>query len=315
MDNNDFNILRKLHTFFTVLTFLLLLNACQSDLQRKPEGKIKVLATTGMIADAVKQIGGQQVEVHTLMGPGVDPHLYKASLRDLGKLSNADLILYNGLHLEGKMASLFEKLEKHKRVIAVSDGIPGKLLHQTNSFGGNFDPHIWFSVPIWMLAVKKVTEALSNIDSVHAPIYQQRASVYLNRLQLLHSEITYSIASIPQQQRVLVTAHDAFGYFGEAYHIEVKGLQGLSTVSEYGLKDVSDLVNFINARKIKAIFAESSVSPRALEAVVAGCAARGNKIILGNTLYSDALGADGTPEGTYEGMLKANLHNIVEGLK
>ena len=289
--------------------------SCQPKLQERGNGPLKILATTGMIADAALAIGGNKVEVTTLMGPGVDPHLYKASLRDLNKLTSADLILYNGLHLEGKMATLFEKLEKHKKVVAVSSGVNPDLLHKTNSFGGNYDPHIWFSVPIWMQAVNEVKNALIQSDSGNAAFYIQRAAIYQDSLHKLDIEIREALLAIPNNRRVLITAHDAFGYFGQTYNVEVKGLQGLSTVSEYGLRDVSDLVNFIQARKIKAIFAETSVSPKALEAVVAGCAAKGWKITLGSALYSDAMGPKGSPEGTYIGMLRANVKHIVTALK
>ncbi|MES2389536.1 MAG: zinc ABC transporter substrate-binding protein [Bacteroidota bacterium] len=277
-------------------------------------GKLRILATTGMIADAAKNIGGPYTDVVTLMGPGVDPHLYKASLRDLNKLTDADLILFNGLHLEGKMAGLLEKLERHKHVVAVSDGVPRSSLHASGDFGGAYDPHIWFSVKIWMQAAAEAGKAIEKADPAHKEYYIAHTKAYLNRLDSLDREVTLRMATVPKERRVLITAHDAFGYFGEAYHTEVKGLQGISTVSEYGLRDVSGLVNFIIERDIRAIFPESSVSPRALEAVVAGCKARGKTIRLGGTLYSDAMGANNTPEGTYEGMIRANVKTITSAL-
>ena len=268
-----------------------------------------------MIADAALNIAGPYATVTTLMGPGVDPHLYKASLRDLGKFTEADLILYNGLHLEGKMAGILEKLSGHKRVIAVSDGIARSSLHATAAFGGAYDPHIWFSVGLWAKAAAEAGKAIERADPAHKAYYEAHTAAYLSRLYALDSEVRATMERIPQKRRVLITAHDAFGYFGEAYAMEVRGLQGISTVSEYGLRDVSNMVNFIIERNIKAIFAESSVSPRALEAVIAGCAAKGHTITLGNTLYSDAMGAAGTPEGTYEGMIRANVKSMTEALE
>ena len=282
---------------------------------RKPGEKIRVVATTGMIGDAVREIAGPHAEVTTLMGPGVDPHLYKATHGDLERLTEAHMIFYNGLHLEGKMGEVFEKLSRLKPVIAVADGIPEERLRNVPGFQGAFDPHIWFDVKLWKEAVNNIATHLQEYDSAHAADYSLRARKYSERLDSLDRAVSNAISQIPEMQRVLITAHDAFGYFGDAYGIEVRGLQGISTLSEFGLRDVTDLVNFIISRKVKAIFVETSVSQRSIEAVVEGCQDKNWDVKIGGSLFSDAMGNSGTPEGTYIGMVNANVKTIVESLK
>lgn len=277
--------------------------------------KLTIVTTTGMIQDAAKNIAGEHAEVIALMGPGVDPHLYKATHGDLEKLTGADIIFYNGLHLEGKMGDVLEKLSRVKPVIAVSGEITGEQLHEVPGFQGAYDPHIWFDVALWKYAVSTISKTLQYEDKAHASDYKEREAAYLAQLDSLHNAVNTRIAEIPEQQRVLITAHDAFGYFGRAYNIEVRGLQGISTVSEFGLKDVTGLVNFIIERKIKAIFVETSVSDRSIKAVVEGCQNKGWDVKIGGSLYSDAMGPEGTPEGTYTGMVRANVETIVEALK
>lgn len=283
--------------------------------KRNVNGKLKVVATTGMIYDAVINIAGDSVEAEALMGPGVDPHLYKATQGDLARLSQADLVFYNGLHLEGKMGEVLEKLGRTKPVVAVAANIPPALLRETPLFAGNYDPHIWFDVALWKNAVKEVGQALIELDAANAAYYQANMDTYLQQLDSLHSWVAAEIATIPDQQRILITAHDAFGYFGDAYHIEVKGLQGISTQAEFGLKDIADLVNLIVDRQVKAVFVETSVSDRAINAVVDGCRNRGHEVTIGGKLYSDAMGDFGTDEGTYAGMVRANVQTIVSSLK
>jgi manganese/zinc/iron transport system substrate-binding protein len=280
-----------------------------------PDGKLKIVTTTGMIKDAVEHVVGDKAEVVALMGPGVDPHLYKATQGDLQKLTDADIIFYNGLHLEGKMGEVFEKLGKTKPVIAVASKIKEDQLRTIPGFQGTHDPHVWFNVKLWENAVVAVLDYMRAHDQANASEYEANAKAYMVRLDSLHEAVKTSIQQIPKDQRVLITAHDAFGYFGDAYAIEVRGLQGISTVSEFGLKDVTELVNFIIERKIKAIFVESSVSQRSIEAVREGCQQKGWDVKIGGSLYSDAMGAAGTPDGNYIGMVSKNVKTIVEALK
>jgi manganese/zinc/iron transport system substrate-binding protein len=296
--------------------FMLILFACAGK-KETPVGnrKLKIVTTTGMIKDAVEHVVGDKAEVIALMGPGVDPHLYKATQGDLEKLTSADIIFYNGLHLEGKMGEVFEKLGRLKPVIAVAKDIPESRLRTIPGFDNVHDPHIWFDVNLWEEAVKTVTGFMVEYDSASTPLYKQNAAAYLHQMDSLHSSVKEQLKQIPAEQRVLITAHDAFGYFGDAYGIEVRGLQGISTVSEFGLKDVTDLVNFIITRKIKAIFVETSVSQKSINAVVEGCNQKGWNVKIGGSLYSDAMGAAGTPEGNYLGMVSANVNTIVTALK
>lgn len=270
------------------------------------------MTTTGMIADAVQQVAGEYATVVALMGPGVDPHLYKATGSDLNKLNQADLIFYNGLHLEGKMTEVLAKLGQKKPAIGVGDKLPKESLI---NHGAAHDPHIWFDVKLWSGTLPIIVEALSTFDTTHAQGYATNAANYQKKLDELHTWVQQELNTIPPDQRVLVTAHDAFEYFGKAYGIEVEGLQGISTVSEYGLKDVTNMVDLLVGRKIKAVFVESSVSDKALKAVVEGAADKGHTIAIGGTLYSDAMGAADKPQGTYVGMVRHNVKTIVEALR
>lgn len=278
-------------------------------------GKLTIVATTGMVADAVKNIVGEHAEVKALMGPGVDPHLYKATQGDLSLLTNASIVFYNGLHLEGKMVDALEKLGRNKKVVAVADGVDKAKLRRPAEFEGSYDPHIWFDVKLWSEAVRKIADELRIIDPEHVADYEKNAQDYIRRLDSLDAWVRAEIATIPKMQRVLVTAHDAFGYFGQAYDIEVRGLQGISTVSEFGLADITALVDMIASRKIKAVFVESSVPKRSIEAVAQGVRSKGHEVTIGGELYSDAMGADGTPDGTYIGMVTANVNTIVKALR
>lgn len=282
---------------------------------RLPGAKLRVLSTTGIIGDMVNAIGQDRIIQDVLMGPGVDPHLYKASQRDVYKLSRANLIFYNGLHLEGKMAEILHKLGSHKPVVALSDGIAPGRLRAVEGFGSTYDPHIWFDVLLWRDAALHVGQALAQHDSANAAFYLANTKAYCTQLDSLNNWIIKEWAQIKPDQRVLVTAHDAFGYYGRAYQVEVRGLQGISTQAEFGLQDVTGLVNFIVARKLNAIFVETSVPAKAIEAVVAGCKSKGWTVHLAPPLYSDALGAKDTPEGTYIGMVKTNTMTIINGLK
>lgn len=277
---------------------------------------IRIVTTTSMLADLVRTVGGERVEVAGLMGPGVDPHLYKASEGDVARMAGADVIIYNGLHLEGKMTEVFEQMNRRNiPTIAVAEGgVPDSLRRQSALFTGNYDPHVWFDVSLWMRVVRYVEQRLATMDSTHAPAYAANAQAYLGELEALDAYVREQIEHVPEQQRVLVTSHDAFGYFGRAYGFEVHGLQGISTASEAGTADVQDLAEMVATRRIPAMFVESSVSPRGIEAVRAAVRARNFEVVIGGTLYGDALGEAGTPAGTYLGMVRHNIDTIVAAL-
>jgi manganese/zinc/iron transport system substrate-binding protein len=277
------------------------------------ERPIRAVCTTGMVADLVRNVGGPNVEVTQIMGEGVDPHLYKASPGDVSVLSSADIIFYSGLHLEGKMSDLFERMADRRPTVAVTRGLASDLVLE--SADQAHDPHVWFDVSLWRRALDTVRDALSNFDPAHADAYKTRATIYAAELDKLHEYAKSRLAEVPNDRRVLVTAHDAFRYFGRAYNIEVRGIQGISTESEAGVKEINDLVNFIAERKIKAVFVETSVSNRNIEALIEGCAAKGHKVAIGGELFSDAMGKSGTPEGTYVGMVRHNVDTITDALK
>ncbi|MEI2283614.1 metal ABC transporter solute-binding protein, Zn/Mn family [Paenibacillus polysaccharolyticus] len=298
------------------VVLVIVLTACSSTSGVDGTGKVQVTATTGMIADVAREVGGAYVEVTGLMGPGVDPHLYKASQGDIRKLEQAKVIFYNGLHLEGKMTSILEKMSKSKQVTAVAENIPVEELHSGQATGGTeYDPHVWFNVKHWMRATEAVRDTLMEADPDHAEQYKTQAATYLEKLQALDTEVREKIGQIPEESRVLVTAHDAFGYFGQAYGIKVMGLQGISTAAEYGAKDVSELRDFLVENQIKAVFIESSVPAKAMEAIIAGAAEKGHTVKIGGELFSDAMGAEGTVEDTYIGMVRHNVETIAAALK
>jgi manganese/zinc/iron transport system substrate-binding protein len=275
---------------------------------------IPAVATTGMVADLVKNIGGSHVSVQQIMGEGVDPHLYKASPGDVNMLSSAMIIFYNGRNLEGKMGEVFARMAKQKPTVPVGQHIADQFILQEEE--GHYDPHLWFDVSLWSKAAGVVRDALVLYDPAHAADYQKNADAYQAKLATLHEWVKTEIASIPKEQRVLVTAHDAFRYFGRAYDIEVRGIQGISTEDEASVKAINDLVQFLANRKIKAVFVESSVSEKNLKALIEGCEkGRGHKVAIGGELFSDAMGKPGTPEGTYEGMIRHNVTTIVKALK
>jgi len=302
--------------FIIVLVLSTTFFSCQNEITETPANeKLTIVTTTGMIGDAVLNIVGDHAEVISLMGPGVDPHLYKVTQSDIKKLLNADAIFYNGLHLEGKMGEVLDQMAESKPVIAIYKGLAETQLRATSEFHGNFDPHIWFSVQIWTDVVRFIGKSLTEIDQIHASFYQANTTKHVEELTSLHTWTTEQINSITEKQRVLITAHDAFGYFGREYGMEVKGLQGLSTAAEYGLKDVITMVDFITDNKINAVFVESSVSDRSIKAVMEGCKDKGHDLVIGGTLFSDAMGAKNKPEGTYVGMVKYNVSTIVKALK
>ncbi len=281
----------------------------RSDFSERP---VRIVTTTSMIADLAREIGGDRVEVEGLMGPGVDPHLYKASEGDVSRMTEADLILYNGLHLEGKMVDILDRLGE--RAAAVTDEIDRSRLVTPPAFAGNHDPHVWMDVSMWTIAARSVADHLAALDTTHAAAYRERAAAYITELDSLDAYVRAQTARVPEDKRVLVTAHDAFGYFGLAYDFEVRGLQGISTATEAGTADVQNLAAFVAEREIPALFVESSVPARSIEAVRAAVRSRGFEVEIGGNLYSDALGGAGSGADTYEGMIRHNVDTIVGAL-
>jgi manganese/zinc/iron transport system substrate-binding protein len=276
---------------------------------------IRVVTTVGMIGDAVRNIGGDRVEVINLMGPGVDPHLYKPTAGDVSDLEDADMIFYGGLELEGRMTETFEMIARSgKPTVPVTEEIPVEYLRQPPEFKGKYDPHVWFDVTLWMWAVNTISKHLQAHSPDDAAMFQTNTDAYQAQIRQLDTYVRDQVARIPEQNRILVTAHDAFGYFGQQYGIEVHGLQGTSTATEASASDVQALTDLIVSRQVPAIFVESSVPPATIEAVREACRAQGWEVIIGEPLFSDAMGEDGTPEGTYIGMVTHNVDAIVSAL-
>jgi manganese/zinc/iron transport system substrate-binding protein len=280
-----------------------------------PRQKPQIVATVGMLADVVAAVAGDRADVHSLMGPGVDPHLHKPTRRDVRALASADVIFYVGLTLEGRMADALERLRLSGRhVIAVGEAIPREQLRYPDEFQGHPDPHVWMDVQLWSRCVERVAQALSEFDPAGAKAYQTNAAEYRNRLDELDDYVRRVIDTIPSRQRQLVTAHDAFGYFSRAYNIPVRSVQGITTESEAGLADISGLVEFLVTNRVPAIFIETSLSPRNLRAVLEGAKVRGSDMAIGGELFSDAMGHEGTYEGTYIGMIDHNATVIARAL-
>lgn len=274
---------------------------------------VRVVATTGMVADLARVIGGERIQVDALMGPGIDPHLYKAAPSDLRKLRAATLVLYNGKGLEGKMADVFVKLAGKTKVVAVTEQIDDAELLEAGE--GHWDPHVWFDVALWSRCAIVVGDALAEVDPANADAYRGNAKKYAARLKdELDPWVRAELANIPKERRVLITSHDAFRYLGRAYDVEVKGLQGISTSSDAGVRDVELMVELIVERRIKAIFVESSVSPKAINAVKERVEAAGHAVVIGGELFSDAMG-DHPPDDTYVGMVQHNVNLLVKALQ
>jgi manganese/zinc/iron transport system substrate-binding protein len=291
-----------------------LLTACGSESttssERNTNGDtLKVVTTTGQITDIVQQVGGDKISVTGLMGPGVDPHLYQASEGNVESLVEADLVFYNGLFLEAQMENIFEQMGD--KAVAVSKNVDRSRLLDWAAYENAYDPHIWFDVTIWMDAVKTIENTLAERDPTNAQYYQDNATKYLAELEELHQYVQSQAQKLPEDQRILITAHDAFEYFSRAYGFEVKGLQGISTASEAGTADIQDLADFIVERQIKAIFIESSVPRRNVEAVQAAVQAKGFEVEIGGELFSDSIGSPGTPEGSYIGAVRHTVDTIV----
>ncbi len=304
--------MKKKFIFLLLITGVFL--ACTPD-QKAAGDRLTIVTTTGMLHDAVLNIVGDNIDVQSIMGPGVDPHLYKATQGDLRKLNQADLIIYNGLYLEGKMGEILEKLGRRKPVLAAAEKLTDQDLISSTEFGSSYDPHVWFDVDLWGKVVTIISDEIQHFHPEKATAYEKNTKQYLAMLKALDEDVLQQIREIPEAQRVLITAHDAFGYFGRAYNIEVRGLQGLSTATDFGLRDIAEITDLIIERDIKAIFIETSVSEKAINAVLSGAVEKGHEVVIGGYLYSDAMGEFGTDEGTYLGMVKKNVQVIVGGLK
>ena len=299
----------------TILIILASFYSCKQE-SKDPNQKLQVVTTTTMITDLVQNIGGDLISIEGLMGSGVDPHLYKASEGDVTKLTNADVIFYNGLHLEGKLVEIFEKMgSQNIKTIAVGEVLDKNILIGSDYFASNYDPHIWFSISNWKKVTSFTINKLKELDPKNAVAYEKNGALYLAKLDLLETELKTTISTLPKEKRILVTAHDAFSYFGKEYDFNVVGLQGLSTATEAGVQDVQKLANFIIENKVKAIFVETSVPKRTIEALQAAVESKDHKVVIGGALYSDALGNPRTEEGTYIGMFKYNVHTIINSLK
>ena len=280
----------------------------------KENGKIQIVTTTGMITDIVKNVGGEKVQVIGLMGPGIDPHLYKATGKDIKRLTSADIIFYNGLHLESKMADVLGNMSGDTKSFAVAESVSKELLLPLSDSNGQYDPHLWFDVSLWMKVVENVRDTLIEYEPDIEADISRNAKQYLDELTQLHQYVKAQVERIPVGQRVLITAHDAFSYFGDAYGFEVRGLQGISTVAKASIADVRELATFITERRIPAIFVETSVSVKNLEAVKDAVKSKGYEVQIGGELFSDAMGSEGTPVGTYIGMVRHNIDTIVSAL-
>jgi manganese/zinc/iron transport system substrate-binding protein len=302
---------------YIIILAALFLVSCKKEVKTGVENrKLNVVATTSQVADLIEEIAGNAIVLEGLMGAGVDPHLYKASEGDVTKFYNADAIFYSGLHLEGKLEDVFEKMRHQGKVtIAVSDAISKTELISSADFASSYDPHFWFSITQWKKAAKYVAEELSKLDKKNALTYKENAKAYVEKLVQLELKNIVQLEELPVEKRILVTAHDAFAYFGKTYGFKVVSLQGLSTATEAGVQDVQRLSDFIIKHNIKAIFIESSVPVRTVEALQAAVNAKNHKVVIGGTLFSDALGNPNTIEGTYIGMYEYNMKTIINTLK
>jgi manganese/zinc/iron transport system substrate-binding protein len=272
----------------------------------------RVVATTGMVADAARRIGG--VEVQALMGPGLDPHSYRQTRSDIAALARADLVLWHGLYLEAQMEAFLQELAAKTRVVAVADALPQDRLITSTEYPDRFDPHVWMDPALWSMVSQTVQEALDAAAPDRVAAHAAEGDAFRAEIAALDAYSRQVLGTVPEQARVLVTAHDAFGYFGRAYGFEVLGIQGISTESEAGLARIGELVDLLVDRKVAAVFVESSVSDRSIRALIEGAAAKGHEVTIGGELYSDAMGPDGSYEGTYIGMIDHNITTITRAL-
>ncbi len=278
------------------------------------EAPLSIVATTGMIADAARQVGGDLVEVKALMGPGVDPHAYRQTRTDIVAMTRADLVLWHGLYLEAQMEDFFGDLGTRTEVVAVAEGLPKDLLLAHEDYDGRYDPHVWMDPALWSLVVAETRDTLTRLRPEAADTFAANAAAHIADVTRLGAYSATALGSVPEASRVLISAHDAFGYFGSAYGFEVLGIQGISTESEAGLARIAELVDLLVDRQIGAVFVESSVSDRNVRALIEGAAAQGHEVAIGGELYSDAMGPDGTYEGTWLGMIDHNVTTLTRAL-
>lgn len=307
--------------YLACVGMILICSSCQrgsspqaDDTASGKDKPIQVVATVGMVADIVRQIGGDHVSIEQICGPGVDPHLYKATRDDVQTLNAADLIFYSGLMLEGKLADTLIKMARIRPVIAVTEMIPTEYLMEPVELSGHYDPHVWMDVSAWSRCIDVVAEALAEAAPDHKDQFKSNQEKLKQEYAKLHEYGKQAIASIPEKSRLLITSHDAFNYLGRAYGIDVEGIQGISTESEAGLQRVNQLVQTLVERKVQAVFIESSVPRKSIDALIEGAAARGLNVKIGGELFSDAMGNAGTYEGTYVGMIDHNLTIITRAL-
>ncbi len=286
-------------------------NAITASAQSAP---LKIVATTGMIADSVRQVGGARVDVTALMGPGVDPHTHRQTRSDIAAMTKADAVFWHGLYLEAQLEDFLKKLGERKPVIALAESLPADRLIEHAAYKGRYDPHLWMDPRLWAGVVQAARDALTMLMPEGRDEFEANANRHIAEIELLAEYAERAMATIPQNARVLITAHDAFSYFGTAFGLKVLGVQGISTESEAGLKQVEMLVDLIVERKIGAIFVESSVSDRNVKALIEGAAAKGHEVVIGGELFSDAMGAPGSYEGTYVGMIDHNVTTIALAL-
>lgn len=305
-----------------LLLTLLLLPACappagDADVRTSAEGvqlPYEVVCTVGMVADLARNVAGDRATVRTLMGEGIDPHLYKATRDDVAAMSRAGVVFYNGLLLEGKMQDLFVQLGRDRPVVAVTSGLDPETLLEPEGEAGHPDPHVWMDPDAWARCVDTVRETLSGFDPDGAAGYAERAAAYQAEIRALGDYGRGALATIPEDRRILITSHDAFSYFGRAFGLDVRGIQGLSTESEAGLQRMNQLVDLLVERGVEAVFVETSVPTKSVEALRNGARRRGREVAVGGTLYSDAMGAAGTYEGTYLGMIDHNVTTVARAL-
>jgi manganese/zinc/iron transport system substrate-binding protein len=307
-------VLRLILAGLLVSGFLLGCGPASGDDSATASKKYTVVCTVGMVADVVRHVAGDHANVIQLMEAGIDPHGYKPTRDDIVRLQQADIIFYSGLLLEGKLASTLTKLAEAKRVHAVTDDVPRDKLLSPESAHGEADPHVWMDASLWANTAHTVARKLGDADPANAQTYHKNAEAYAQRCRELHEWGKQVMATVPADQRLLVTSHDAFNYFGRAYQVDVMGVQGISTESEANVRDINQLVDTLVSRKVKAVFVESSVAPKNLQAVIEGAKSRGHTVAIGGELFSDAMGTTGTYEGTYLGMIDHNITTVVKAL-
>ncbi|MEM6743878.1 MAG: zinc ABC transporter substrate-binding protein [Pseudomonadota bacterium] len=278
------------------------------------EAPLDIVATTGMIADAARRIAGDRASVRALMGPGIDPHAYRQTRTDVAAMTRADLVLWHGLYLEAQLEAFLDDLARSRTVVAAAEDLPRDKLLAHEDYAGRYDPHVWMNPDLWALVVARIEQALSDAAPRHAEAFAQEAQAHIAEGAALQAYSRKVLATVPERSRILVTAHDAFNYFGDAYGFEVLGIQGISTESEAGLARIGQLVDLLVQRRVGAVFVESSVSDRNVRALIEGAAAQGHEVRIGGELFSDAMGAEGTYEGTWLGMIDHNVTTIAQAL-